>query len=135
MVVKLRVLTVVGGSIFVNPFTDLEAKMHAALHPEEAGGDSAKERERVASLDGEAWFNRDSVKPTAHRSGIGKYIAPQHLKSDAKADAGGSAPTSSAVGGGGSSSSAAALLAAAEMEPEPPKKKARGGGFGNFSGW
>jgi len=65
--------------------------------------------------DSEAWFNTDVAKPTVHRQGIGKYIAP-------------------AAGAADNAARSAAALEA-EAPPEPPKKRAKGGGGFDFGRW
>lgn len=122
-------VTLNGGSVFINPFEGLDEKM-AAAHAKEAdpGAALAEEKAKTASIDQEAWFNNSVALPTAHRAGIGKYIAPKLLE-------GGSA---SAAAVSESSSSRVVPVRAEESssEHEPPKKKAKGGGgFGDFSGW
>ena len=116
-------LSLVSGSTFVNPFSDVEAKMEeAATRAADPNGASAEEKAQAKATDNEAWFNTTSAAPKAHRQGVGKYIAPKHLKS----------------GEGGASSAAGQPpppAADADAAPEPPKKKAKGGGFGNFDSW
>lgn len=123
-------VSLLGGSIFVNPFSNLDERMEEARIREadpEAAAAAAKAKEKAK--DGEAWFNNQAAQPVAHRAGIGKYIAPQHLGKpgeDAPAAPAGTmiaaAPGAGAAGG--------------EAVEEPPKKKPRGGGgFGNFDGW
>ena len=144
-------VTLLGGSVFVNPYADLEAKMEAAhAKASNPAAAAAEEKAKTAAQDSEAWFNNSVTLPTAHRPGIGKYIAPHHVKADvpaagasasAAAPADGSAraaaaapaaPAASAVSAALASSAA---LAAAAAAPEPPKKKPKSGGFGSFSGW
>ena len=105
-------------------------KMMAALDPDAPDGERAKEKARKKAEDEEAWFNTASARPTEHRKGIGKYIAPSLLK-------GSGADVAESAGGGGAASAAAAAAAAAAAtaEAEPPKKRAKSGGFGSFAGW
>ena len=116
-------LSIVGGAVFVNPFKDVEAKM-AEAEMRKAAPDGALEHERASkkATDEEAWFNNDRPKPTVHRPGIGKYIAPQHLSEDKQQQQAATA-------------AAAAAAFAAAAPPEPPKKRPKTGGFGSFSGW
>jgi hypothetical protein len=102
----------------------------------EAGSTAARaeEKAKAAAHDAQAWFDQStSAKPVAHRSGIGRYIAPQHLRGVAAA---------AEAGTDALNASDAALPVAPKVpipQPEtiePPKKKARAfGGFGNFDGW
>ena len=53
----------------------------AAAHKEaDPGAALAEEKAKTASIDQEAWFNNSVALPTAHRAGIGKYIAPKLLE-------------------------------------------------------
>jgi peptidyl-prolyl cis-trans isomerase-like protein 2 len=159
-------LMLVGGSIFVNPFHDLDAKMEAAAARAAApDGVLDEERNATRATDREAWFNVESAKPVAHRPGIGRYIAPQHLAAaeGSRPEGGGGGGGGGGEGGGGGGGAAAATggaaaagaaAAKASMAPvdvaqrlllqqageggaaEPPKKRPKAsGGFGNFSGW
>ena len=98
---------------------------------------AAADRAKAAEADAQPWFNHSASKPTEHRQGIGKYIAPK-LLSAAEADGGGGGAGGT---GGGADAVATPALSGAFADPqhygaEPPKKKPRGGGgFGNFAGW
>ena len=128
-------VTLNGGSVFVNPFADIEAKMAAAQAKlDDPTGADAEAKAKAEAEDREAWFNNATLnKPVAHRAGIGKFIAPHHLK---QGEPGGA----SAAGSAAATSSALKSIAAADMSeaapPEPPKKRARAtGGFGSFDSW
>lgn len=113
-------VTLLGGSVFVNPFTNLAEKMEEARVKEaDPAAALAEAKAKTKATDGEAWFNVQANRPVAHREGIGKYIAPQHLKQSEAA----------------SSAAPSLMQAQSQSEPEPPKKKPRSGGFGNFDGW
>lgn len=94
----------------------------AAVRAADPDGASAEERAQKKATDAEAWFNVASVKPTAHKQGIGKYIQPQQRTGDAAAAA-----------------AAEQLLAQQQQQgeaaTEPPKKRAKAGGFGSFDAW
>ena len=136
----IEAVTILGVTIFVNPFEGLEEAMEAerAAKADPAAAIAAA-KEKDALEDHQPWFNHERPPaPVQHRAGIGKYIAPKHLAADAppRPPEGASAATSG--GGLGASGGAAALVAAslADAAEPPPKKKARsGGGFGDFSSW
>jgi peptidyl-prolyl cis-trans isomerase-like protein 2 len=137
----LESVSLLGGTIFVNPYTDVDAKIKEQLAREaDPKAHAAEAAAKASAEDGQAWFNHDAPsKPVAHRDGIGKYIAPQHLAGGEGASAagsGGAAAAASASASASASARSAAALAAAAAAAEPPRKKARaGGGFGNFSSW
>ena len=130
----LEPVTLLGASIFVNPFADIDVKMDAALAEKaNPGAAAAAEKAKRAAEDAEPWFNYQPERPKELRAGVGKYIAPQHFH-DESAPAARQQPASSSS----AVVDAAALQASAlaEAADEPPKKKPKStGGFGSFDGW
>ena len=122
-------MTLLGGSVFVDPFAGIDEKMARAADPSIAADE---EKAAAKAEDSQAWFNsaNSENKPTLHRAGIGKYIAP-HLMQGAASKGGDSSATAAAA------AASVRLLEEAEAAAaaEPPKKKAKGGGFGSFAGW
>ena len=99
---------IIDAVVFVNPYENVDAEMEAAhAKASDPEGAKAAEAARIAAEDAQAWYNMEPAKPTAHRAGIGKYIANRHVEPP-RAD-----------------------------EPPPPKRpKAAGpGAFGDFSKW
>ncbi|KOO24722.1 ubiquitin-protein pub49 [Chrysochromulina tobinii] len=130
----LEPVTLLGASIFVNPFADIDAKMDAALAEKaNPGAAAAAEKAKRAAEDAEPWFNYQPERPKELRVGVGKYIAPQHFHGELAPAARQQPSSSSSAVVGAAALQASALAEAAD---EPPKKKPKSaGGFGSFDAW